>query len=295
MRKVLLVAAAVLVSAGCADKQKLNTALAESQRLSAEKDSLLNEVLANAEMVSSINSELAKVRDLGANPVTEGEGVASANDQRTVVLGKIRDAITRLQQSEEALEAAKKRLATLSSRDSRLVAQVERYQKTIEEMKANIERQQAEYTAIIDSQNTQIVALRTDLDTTSAARVRVETERQALVDTMNTVYYIAGTQSELIERGVAVKEGSKFLIFGGTRLLPARDLDPAAFTVVNRLADTVLTLPRADKSYKIVTRQSPTYLSSVVDNGGKVKGGELRIGSPEQFWGTSRYLILVQD
>ncbi|HEX6089985.1 MAG TPA: hypothetical protein VFZ13_07475 [Gemmatimonadales bacterium] len=295
MRKVLLVAAAVLLSTGCADKQKLNTALAESQRLSAEKDSLLNEVLSNAEMVSSINAELAKVRDLGANPVTAGEGATTANDQRTVVLGKIRDAITRLQQSEEALEAAKKRLATMSSRDSRLVAQVERYQKTIEEMKTNIERQQAEYTAIIDSQNTQIVALRTDLDTVSAARTRVETEKAALVDTMNTVYYIAGTQDELIERGVAVKEGSKFLIFGGTRLLPARDLDPAAFSVVHRMNDTVLTLPRADKSYKIVTRQSPSYLASAVEDNGKIRGGELRISSPEQFWGTSRYLILVQD
>lgn len=294
MRKVLLVAAAVLATTGCQDKQKLNTALAESQRLSAEKDSLLNEVLSNAEMVSSINSELAKVRDLGANPVTAAEGATTANDQRTVVLGKIRDAITRLQQSEEALEAAKKRLATMSSRDSRLVAQVERYQKTIEEMKTNIERQQAEYTAIIDSQNTQIVALRTDLDTVSAARTRVETERAALVDTMNTVYYIAGTQDELIERGVAVKEGSKFLIFGGTRLLPARDLDPAAFSVVHRMNDTVLTLPRADKAYKIVTRQSPTYIAAAEENG-KVRGGELRISSPEQFWGTSRYLILVQD
>lgn len=294
MRKVLLIAAAALVSTGCADKQKLNTALAESQRLSAEKDSLLNEVLSNAEMVSSINSELAKVRDLGANPVTAGEGATTANDQRTVVLGKIRDAITRLQQSEEALEAAKKRLATMSSRDSRLVAQVERYQKTIEEMKANIERQQTEYTAIIDSQNTQIVALRTDLDTVSAARTRVETEKAALVDTMNTVYYIAGTQSELIERGVAVKEGSKFLIFGGTRLLPARDLDPAAFSVVHRMNDSVLTLPRADKAYKIVTRQSPTFLASAEESG-KIRGGELRITSPEQFWGTSRYLILVQD
>lgn len=294
MRKVLLVAAAVLATTGCADKQKLNTALAESQRLSAEKDSLLNEVLANAEMVSGINSELAKVRDLGANPVTAGEGATSANDQRTVVLGKIRDAITRLQQSEEALEAAKKRLASMSSRDSRLVAQVDRYQKTIEEMKANIERQQAEYTAIIDSQNTQIVALRTDLDTVSAARTRVETEKAALVDTMNTVYYIAGTQDELIERGVAVKEGSKFLIFGGTRLLPARDLDPAAFSVVHRMNDTVLTLPRADKAYKIVTRQSPTFLAAA-DEDGEVRGGELRIASPEQFWGTSRYLILVQD
>ena len=131
MRKVLLVAAAVLATTGCADKQKLNTALAESQRLSAEKDSLLNEVLANAEMVSGINAELAKVRDLGANPVTAGEGVTSANDQRTVVVGKIRDAITRLQQSEEALEAAKKRRDELSSRLNRADENVRRLEREL--------------------------------------------------------------------------------------------------------------------------------------------------------------------
>lgn len=295
MRKFLVLTALALATAGCADKQKLNTALAESQRLSAEKDSLLNEVLANAEMVSSINTELSKVKDLGANPVAAGETGTPANDQRTVVLGKIRDAMTRLQQSEEALESAKKRLAASSGRNSRLVAQVERYQKTIEEMKANIERQQAEYTAIIDSQNTQIVALRTDLDTTSAQRSRVESEKAALVDTMNTVYFVAGTQDELVKKGVAVKEGSKFLVFGGTKLLPARDLDPTAFQVVHRLNDTVLALPRADKKYKIVTRQSPSHLSSAVDNSGKITGGELRIAAPEQFWAGSRYLIVVQD
>lgn len=295
MRKFLVLAALALATAGCADKAKLNTALAESQRLSAEKDSLLNEVLANAEMVASISTELGKVKDLGANPVTAGEAGTTANDQRTVVLGKIRDAITRLQQSEEALESAKQRLASMSKKDARLVAQVERYQKTIEEMKANIERQQAEYTAIIDSQNTQIVTLRTDLDTVSAQKSRAEMERAALIDTMNTVYYIAGTRAELIEKGVAVKEGSKFLVFGGTKVLPARDLDPSLFTVAHRLNDTVITLPRADRSYKIVSRQSPQFLSSVVSKDGKVSGGELHISSPEQFWGSSRYLILVQD
>lgn len=295
MRKFLVLAALALVTVGCADKQKLNTALAESQRLSAEKDSLLNEVLANAEMVSSVNAELAKVKDLGANPVTEGETVTTANDQRTVVLGKIRDAITRLQQSEEALEATKQRLASMSQKDSRLVAQVSRYQKTIEEMRSNVERQQLEYAAIIDSQKTQIIALRTDLDTVSARATQIESQKQALADTMNTVYYVAGTQDELIEKGVAVKEGSKFLIFGGTKLLPARDLDPSVFTVAHRMNDTIIALPRSDKEYKIVTRQSPTFLSSIVDEDGEIAGGELRIAAPDQFWGGSRYLILVED
>ena len=295
MRKLMVLAMLAMVSTGCADRKKLETAVAEGQRLSAEKDSLLNEVLANAEMVSSINSELAKVRDLGANPVTAGEGATTANDQRTVVLGKIRDAITRLQQSEDNLEAAKQRLASMGKRDARLAAQIDRYQTTINEMQATIEKQQAEYLAIIDSQKTHIVALQTDLDTVTSQKVRVEGEKQALIDTMNTVYYVVGTQAELIEKGVAVKEGSKFLVFGGTTLLPARDVNPSAFQVLHRLNDTVLTLPSADKSYRIISRQNPTYLATPTTNGSKFTGGELRIAQPEQFWAASRYLIVVQN
>lgn len=294
MRKLLVLATLALVTVGCADKRKLDTAIAESQALSAEKDSLLNEVLANAEMVSSINAELAKVRDLGANPVAAGE-TATTDDQRTVVLGKIRDAITRLQQSEEALEQAKQRLAAMEQKDSRLVAQISRYQSTIEEMRTNIERQQAEYIAIIDSQKVQLVALQTNLDTVSAQKTLVETERQALVDTMNTVYYVAGTQDELVEKGVAVKEGSKFLVFGGTRLLPARELNPSAFTVLHRMNDTVITLPAADEEYKIITRQNPAFLSNPVDDDSKIEGGQIHIAEPEKFWASSRYLIVVQD
>ncbi|HET9150081.1 MAG TPA: hypothetical protein VFN83_00025 [Gemmatimonadales bacterium] len=295
MRKLLVLAALALTVAGCADKQKLDAALAESQKVSAEKDSLLNEVLANAEMVSSINSELGKVKDLGANPVTKGEAGTTANDQRQVVLGKIRDAITRLQTSEDNLEKAKQRLAALDKKDSRLTAQITKYQQTIEEMKTQMEQQQTQYLATIDSQKVQIATLNSNLDTVTAQKTQVETEKQALVDTMNTVYYAIGTSKALKDEGVAVQEGSKFLFFGGTRLEPARDPNVSAFTVIHRINDTVIALPDSTKSYKIISRQNASYLSNEVRDGNKVKGDALHIANPEKFWGASKFLVVVQD
>ena len=295
MRKLLVLAALALTVAGCADKQKLDAALAESQKVSAEKDRLLNEVPANAEMVSSINSELGKVKDLGANPVTKGEAGTTANDQRQVVLGKIRDAITRLQTSEDNLEKAKQRLAALDKKDSRLTAQITKYQQTIEEMKTQMEQQQTQYLATIDSQKVQIATLNSNLDTVTAQKTQVETEKQALVDTMNTVYYAIGTSKALKDEGVAVQEGSKFLFFGGTRLEPARDPNVSAFTVIHRINDTVIALPDSTKSYKIISRQNASYLSNEVRDGNKVKGDALHIANPEKFWGASKFLVVVQD
>ena len=297
MRKFLVVAAITLAAVGCdRSKQQLTAALSETQRVSAEKDSLLNEVLANAELVNSINVELSKVKGVGANPVAPGEAAADrAGEDRQVVLGKIRDVIVRLNESDAQLEKTKQRLNAMTTKDRRLVAQVDRYQKSIAELKATVERQQAEYLAIIDSQNTQIVALRTDLDTTIAQRTVVETAHRALTDTVNTVYFIAGTKDELIERGVAVNEGSKFLFFGGKRLEPARGLSSESFATIHRMRDSVITLPRSDKKYKIVSRHNPEYLSSVVGKDGKLSGGEIRIAQPEKFWAASPYLIVVQD
>lgn len=295
MRKFVLLAAIALSAAGCdASKEKLTTAVADNQRISAEKDSLLTEVMSNATLVNDINNELAKARSLGANPVAAGEAAASRNGaDRQVVLGKIRDAITRLNASEAQLERSKARLAALGRKDTRLVAQITQYQKTVTELKATIEQQQAEYTAIIDSQKVQIVALHATVDTARQVTTQLSTEKQALIDTMNTVYYVIGTKDELVKKGVAVQEGSKFLVFGGHHLAAARSLTPAPFVTINRMRDSSITLPDSSKSYKIVTRQGLEFVQPASKDG-KVRG-TLHITSPEQFWAPSRYLIIVQN
>jgi len=268
--------------------------MVDNQRISAEKDSLLTEVMANATLVNDINNELAKAKNLGANPVAPGEaGATNAGADRQVVLGKIRDAITRLNESEAQLERSKARLASLGRKDSRLLAQITEYQKTVADLKATVERQQTEYTAIIDTQQVQIVALHATVDTATQQNTQLSTEKQALIDTLNTVYYVAGPKDELVKKGVAVQEGSKFLVFGGHHLAAARGLTPAPFVTINRMQDSVIPLPDSTKNYKIITRQNLEFTQGA-DKDGKFKGS-IRITSPEQFWAASKYLIVKQD
>ena len=139
------------------------------------------------------------------------------------------------------------------------------------------------------------------MDTLTTEKGQLESDKAALSDTVvnltsykNTVYYAIGTKDELMKKGVITKEGSKFLVFGGTRLEPARNLNPEAFTAIDKTTNTSIPLPRTDKKYKIVSRQSPTYLASGVTKDGKVTGA-VEIGHPEEFWSASKYLILVQD
>jgi hypothetical protein len=108
------------------------------------------------------------------------------------------------------------------------------------------------------------------------------------------VYYAIGTKDELLRNGVVTKEGSKFLIFGGTRLEPARKPNLDAFTMIDKTQTLSIPLPRTDKRYKIVSRQNPEFLGGEVTEKGEVKG-VVEIASPEEFWSASKYLILVQN
>jgi myosin heavy subunit len=296
MRFAWLIALAVVATTGC-NQAELKKALAEAKSAEAQKDSLLTEVLETTQFVSDISSELAKAKTLSVKSAGTDPGVPGAKkdrEERQASLDRIKQVIARLNESETKLAETESRAKQSRQRNARLLAQIETFKKTVEDLKTTAEQQKTEYEMALAEKDTQIASLAGRVDTLS-------TEKSALTDTVatltsykNTVYYAVGTKDELIKRGVVTKEGSKFLVFGGTRLEPARNLDPAAFTAIDKTQQTTIPLPRTDKKYKIVSRQSPSYLGSTVTKDGKV-AGSVEITQAEDFWAPSKYLILVQD
>ncbi len=283
---------ALVATAACdRSRDELEAALAEQQRVAAEKDSLLNEVLATTSIVNEINSELAAVRGITPSPVEPTEGAMSPTaENRQIVLDKVRQVIARLDSAESRLERAEAR----AGQNTALRRQLNEARSNLEALRESTERQQVELLAIIDQQRGQIATLSRDLDTARAENVRVTAERAALSDTVNTVYIAVGTEQELVDQGVAVKEGTKFLIFGGNKLLPATNLDQSDFLALSRSRDTVIQLPRDDEFYRIVSRHDTAYIDATELDGGKIRG-QIHITDPGRFWSGSRYLILVQD
>ena len=296
MKYAGLVLILAVTTMGCTSRANLTKALAESKAAEAQKDSLLTEVLETTQFVSDLNSELAKAK-VAALEIGEDRGVPGAQQdkaERQATLGKIRQVIDRLNESEAKLTETEKRVKNAKIQNSRLLAQIATYKQTIEDLKTAAEQQRAETEAIIADQRNQIASLNGRVDTLSI-------EKGWLIDTVahltaykNRVYYAVGTKDELIKNGVVTKEGSKFLFFGGTRLEPARRLNLDAFTMIDKTQTLSIPLPRTDKKYKIVSRQSPDFLAGDINEKGEVKG-VVEIGSPEEFWSASKYLILVQN
>jgi hypothetical protein len=303
MRYAWAIVLAVVATTGC-NQAELKKALAEAKSAEAQKDSLLTEVLETTQFVSDINSELAKAKSIAIKPAGTDPGIPGAKkdrEERKASLERVQQVIAKLNASEVKLAEVEARAKTSRQRNARLLAQIETYKTTIADLKATAEQQKADYEAQLAAANTQIVGLTGRVDTLTTENTQLASDKAALSDTVstlttykNTVYYAVGTKDELMKRGVITKEGSKFLVFGGTRLEPARNLSPEAFTAIDKTASTTIPLPRTDKKYKIVSRQSPTFLASAVTKDGKVTGS-LEIAQPEQFWSASKYLILVQD
>ena len=298
MRNLLMALVGVGALTGCVGKKKYDDLVLEQQRINEQKDSLVADVLSATQMVTEINADLARVKGLGVSPAsaTGDRPATGAAEDRAVLLGKIREVISRLETAEQEIEAQKQRVGSLTAERRRLLSQLESFQGTIEELKATALQQEA----LIGEQREQIQVLASRVDTLTETADRLTVERAALTDTLtavtdeaNTVYYAVGTEDQLIERGLVVKEGSKFLVFGSKTLQPARQLNPEMFQKLDKRTATTLPVPEPTAEYKILTRQDPQFLSSTVTNKGKVRG-DLVINSPE-FWTGGKFLILVKD
>ena len=297
MRKIGLALAAVVALSGCVSKKSYDQLVLEQQRVTEQKDSLVADVLAATQMVTEINTDLARVKALGVSPVAGGDRpLAGRAEERAVLLGKVREVIARLDAAEQQIAAQKKRIGGLSAERTKLVAQLDTFQKSINDLRVAAQEQEA----MISEQKVQIATLTSQVDTLNQKTVQLTTEKTAVQDTLvrvidesNVVYYAVGTKEELLKRGILVTEGSKFLVFGSKTLQPARDLKPELFQRLDRRRDTILTVPEPNKEYRIVTRQSASFLASTVMSNGKVKGDQ-HISSPE-FWDGGKFLILVRD
>lgn len=222
MRKIGLALAAVVALSGCVSKKSYNQLVLEQQRVAEQKDSLVADVLAATQMVTEINTDLARVKALGVSPVAGGDRpLAGRAEERAVLLGKVREVIARLDAAEQQIAAQKKRIGGLSAERTKLVAQLDTFQKSINDLRVAAQEQEA----MISEQKVQIATLTSQVDTLNQKTVQLTTEKTAVQDTLvrvidesNVVYYAVGTKEELLKRGILVTEGSKFLVFGSKTL-----------------------------------------------------------------------------
>ena len=299
MRRRIVLVVAVALAACDRSKPQLERTLKQVQQISAEKDSLLRDVMATSQFIADVNSDLAKVRAPGgAVPVagTRGdvENTLSPEQQREAIRAKITELSRRLVENESKLAASRARVKELTAGNTALVAQVTAYDSTIAGFQSIIGNQRSQIEALTEQVNTlqaENASLKAEKSQLAGENVQLTENVAALVAERNKVYYVIGTRDDLVKRHLVELSGG-VLGFGKT-IVPVRDPDVAAFTLADRTTLVQIPFPTA-KPYRIVSRQAVEALDTPPGPDGRITGG-LRIVNADKFWAASKFLIVVEQ
>jgi hypothetical protein len=261
--------------------------IAEKTRQLSEQSAIIGDAATSARLISEIDKDLSAVRGIKAKKPTASnvaETEANASTKLETIQGKVRALISRLNASEARIRKMRQDELAHAQVDSQQVQRLAEYERSIQDMKATVERQQAEIVVL-----TQRVDSLTGANTVLIARTTEMTARE------DSVFVAIGSEKDLIKRGVIKKEGGTKLMFGrGKTIVAARHLEPAQFQTISKLKDLNISLPDPNKTYRIVTRQDMHFAEPMDPKKGMVKGS-LKISDPNAFWGGSKYLILVEQ
>jgi hypothetical protein len=288
---------ALALVGGCKDKvvaaraDSLQAVTAEqarlAQTLAAQKDSLTTIVLDADAFISSIDSQISRVKGLPAKrrsgPPAESP-IEEQLHQRRAMLARVSALVDRAQATATQLEASRRRERALKGQNATLVAQVDQSKALIAQLGTTIERQ-----------TTTIAGLQARIDTLSTEKQALGRELQAATVAQHKAYYIVGTERELLDKGVIVRTGGANLLFKkvGRSLQPARQVKADLFTAVDQRGLTEIAVPKADRRYRIVSRQALGATDVSDARKGEFRGN-LHITDAAQFWAPSRYLIIVE-
>ena len=288
MQKALVIVAAAALLGACEDKgliaraDTLETRLTEQQALSnklaEQKDSLTRVVLDADAFLGQMDSAINTVRGLPRAQRSAGDPLADQLQARKDMQARVAALVARAKETANQLAALQKKQAGSDAKLAEQAAKIEEDAQLI-----------ADLGATIDRQNNQIAALEARLDS-------MGTEIRALGERHYKAYYVIGTEKELRDKGVAVREGGANLIVArpGRTLVPAHVLNPAAFTSIDQRQTTVITVPDSTKRYRVISGQN-LDAAEVQARDGQSFTGNLKITNPDEFWAGSRFLILQRQ
>jgi hypothetical protein len=267
-------AAVVFILAACGTSAETERKLAELEQANQQKDSLMQEVALSSRLISDVNTELAKVKvRRNRLHVSSESPITAAND---TLIAKLRYVVTRVGETERALNESRDRIKGLTALSDSLRA-------TLDTTVGNLQ-------SVIASQKTTIDLLTEQVNTLTAENV-------ALRDSLSTGYYVIGTRDELKKKGILTEQGGGRVLFilwrTGKTLQPARNLNPTLFTSIDTRKVTQIPLPSTRAEYRVASLQDLDYVAEQRNNNKYSGVSSLTITSPVDFWRNSKFLVIV--
>ncbi|MCW0484895.1 hypothetical protein [Gaoshiqia sediminis] len=287
MRKILLIV--VVFGLVSCQQKKLDRMQAMQDSIvqaAIEKDSaILDFVSVMTEIQENLDS-IKQVEEIVRLETSSGQEMKKS--QRDQIVSDIRTIQELLQKNKELVVKLQKQLSSSGSKVAELQRAVLVLNRQVEQKDAEIATLNAE----LQKLQIDISGLNTRLESMASESLRKDEVIQQNVRTieeqtvaMNLGYYAFGTVNELFDNGVIDKEGG-FLGIGRT-LVMRKDFNQEYFTMVDIRELTSLDL-HVKKAQLVTSHPEGSYHFE-----GEKPVESLVIDNPQEFWKSSKYLIIA--
>lgn len=248
------------------ENRELQTQLAEKDSVLNESIMLFNEIEENLAMINLKEDEI-RFRSNDIELAEDGkqwilQEIQNINYLREANQKKVSELNKQLENKNVQLDEFKTMVANLMNK-------IEVQEEEIEMLRVELADLDKEYVELLEAYQEQ-------------SQIAAETLQE-----LNTVYYAYGSEKELIENGVIVKEGG-FIGIGKKNVLKG-DFNDDYFTKIN-LNDTKEIEIVGEKTKFITDHPSSSY--DLISEG---QNHTIKINDPKSFWKVSKYLVVVVD
>lgn len=248
---------------------------AENDRLRQElskKDSAINQAVRMFNEIEDNLGEIATKQGLIGMTTTDPE---LKEDEKSKIIEEIQLINSLLEQNKEKVNVLRSKLKNADVKMGELEKMLERLVKDV-----------ADKEATITTLREELARYDIEMSELTATINLMEEEIIDKDDQMNTAYYVVGSAKELKEAGIITKEGG-FIGIGKIKKL-REDFNKDYFTKLDTRKTTQITLGASKKAEILTTHPKNSYKIVGAKNPEK-----LEILVPKEFWGVSKYLVVV--
>lgn len=276
----IVILSIILVSCNQAEVDQLKQ---ENESLKIELDQANQDINSFMEVFNDIEENLAQVRAKEQLIVKQAGSLETGFDRVEAVKSDIRAIDQLMKQNKENLKNLSSKLKDSKTENKEIIRMLD----NLEDM--------------IVSKDLEILSLVNDLESlnfeveelyTSVADLRAENIKQGRVidvqaNQLSTAYYIIGTEKDLKDKGVISKKGG-FIGIGKVEKM-MEDINDKLFTRIDIRRQTVFPID-AKKVTLVTTHPSDSYI--IRKNEDTKRYYSFEITKPEDFWKTSKYLVI---
>lgn len=282
MKKLIACCLIASLFASCVSKKNAEQLQEQTKLLEAtieEKDSIINDVFASLNSIAENINAIKSRENIISSSVASGEirkqtSVQINEDIAEIdkLLQKNRETIARLERNVAQLRSTNGNVASLEKLISELNVQIDDKNKEI-----MVLRQQ------ISQLMTQVNTLTERVDDLAQTNTDLADQLVSKEDQLNSVYYIVGSQKNLMTLGIVYKSG-----FIGRTLKANENYELERFTQVDARNFSEVMIGR--KNITVVSSHPQSSYELVMSQDGVYNS--LLIKDAEKFWSMSRVLII---